>query len=350
MNQNPYTLLFGKPPITFIPRSLQKKQIIDEFSESVINNQAYVIVGLRGSGKTVFLRDISKYFDTLKDWIVVDLNAERNLLDDFVSSLNSTRKITNLFRSAKINLSYLGIGIEIDGVPPITNINVAAREMLAVLRKHKKRVLVTVDEITNSSHIREFALAFQSFIGAELPIFFLSTGLFENVRELEENKGSTFFARTPKIVMEPLKIRSVADSYMETFHLDQKTAYEMAALTKGYSFAFQVLGYFTWKANGNYKDVMEEYKSYLNGYSYEKIWSELSTEDHTFAYGIAKSESGKISDIRSIIQWDQNKVGPYRKRLMNKGILNTAQYGYLKFNLPFFDAFVTEKYEEMLYY
>ena len=53
MSRNPYTLLFGKQPVTFLPRAVQREMIIDEFCEDVINEQAYVIIGLRGSGKTV---------------------------------------------------------------------------------------------------------------------------------------------------------------------------------------------------------------------------------------------------------------------------------------------------------
>ena len=192
MSRNPYTLLFGKQPVTFLPREVQREMIIDEFCEEVINEQAYVIVGLRGSGKTVFMSDVSKYFETQDNWVVADLNAERNLLEDFVSKLSSMSKLTEIFLHAKINLSLFGFGLEISDAEPVANIEFAAKQMLESLQKHKKRILVTVDEITNSKSVREFALAFQSFIRAGLPVFFLSTGLYENVKQLEEAKDSGF--------------------------------------------------------------------------------------------------------------------------------------------------------------
>lgn len=345
--RNPYTILFGRPPLTFLPRDHQRAVVLEEFTDKVINTQAYVIVGLRGSGKTVFMTDIAKHIDTLDDWVVIDLNSERNLLEDMVSSLNSRRKLHEIFRMANINLSYFGLGLEISGASPVTNVEEAARLMLKSLKKHNKRVLVTVDEISNSKSVREFALAFQSFIRSELPIFFLSTGLYENIHELEASKGSTFFMRTPKIEMGPLSLRDICDNYQETFSLERTSAIEMANMTRGYSFAFQVLGHYTWQASGDYLSVIGKYRNHLFNYSYDKIWSELSHEDKELAYGIAKSAHGKVAEIREILGWNANKIGPYRKRLQRKGLVNLEQYGYIFFSLPLFSDFVIEKREEL---
>ena len=263
--------------------------------------------------------------------------------------MNSRQKLAALFKSAKINLSYLGLGLEISGAAPVTNIESAARQMLETLKKHGKRVLVTVDEITNSKSIREFVLAFQSFIRADLPIFFLSTGLYENVKQLEEDKKSTFFMRTPKIEMNPLSIREIAENYGDTFSLDREKALKMAQLTKGYSFAFQVLGHYTWKEKGDYLRALKKYKNHLFQYSYEKIWSELSQMDREFAYGISKSEHGKIAEIREVLKWRAEMIGPYRKRMIRRGLINTDTYGYIQFRLPLFEEYAIEKYEEQKY-
>lgn len=55
----------------------------------------------------------------------------------------------------------------------------------------------------------------------------------------------------------------------------------MASLTKGYAYAYQVLGYLYWRYNVEEErslsldDLLSYYDSYLEEYSYEKIWSEL---------------------------------------------------------------------------
>ena len=67
----------------------------------------------------------------------------------------------------------------------------------------------------------------------------------------------------------------------------------MADMTKGYPFAFQVLGYLTWQKDGDYKSVVGMYRQYLSEYVYDKIWSELSNKDKKICYGIAETASGK---------------------------------------------------------
>ena len=53
----------------------------------------------------------------------------------------------------------------------------ALSKMLAVLKKHKKKLLVTVDEVVNNQYVREFVTTFQILVQENLPIFLLMTGL-----------------------------------------------------------------------------------------------------------------------------------------------------------------------------
>lgn len=69
---NPFSLSFGKEPLSFIERGRQSREIIDGFSEENPSCQVYMITGVRGSAKTVMLTDIAKHFCKEKDWIVVD--------------------------------------------------------------------------------------------------------------------------------------------------------------------------------------------------------------------------------------------------------------------------------------
>lgn len=81
--------------------------------------------------------------------------------------------------------------------------------------------------------------------------------------------------------------------------------------------------------------MLAEYRQYLEEYVYEKIWTELSAKDKEIAYVIAKCETGKIKDIRGIIDIDTNQFNPYRKCLIKKGIVDGSEYGVVRFTLPF---------------
>ena len=56
--QNPFTLTFGKSPLEPVERPVQMKEIIDTFTAEQINQQMFIITGVRGSGKTVMMTEI----------------------------------------------------------------------------------------------------------------------------------------------------------------------------------------------------------------------------------------------------------------------------------------------------
>lgn len=343
--KNPYSMVFGKEPEQLISRTAQFNTVVGDFTEENPPYQTYLLTGVRGSGKTVMMTDLVNRFRGMDDWIVVELNPDRDLLNGLAANLSSNQKNATIFQNAKINLSFLGFGVEISGVAPITDIEVALHEMIASLKKHGKKILVAIDEVTNNQNVRTFASAFQIMIRRDLPVFLLMTGLYENVNAIQDEKNLTFLYRSPKLEMKALNIGMVAEKYGTTLQLSYEQALEMAKYTKGYPFAFQVLGYLTWNNQGNYTEVLTEYRQYLDEYVYEKIWSELSTRDRQIAYAIAQCPSGKVKEVREKLQIENNAFNPYRKRMIKKGILDGSEYGVVKFTLPFFERFVLENYD-----
>ena len=259
-----------------------------------------------------------------------------------LAKLNSNKVCAAIIKSAKIDLSFFGFGVAIEGVPPLTDTETAIITILEKLKKQDKRLLITIDEVTNNDYMKVFAGSFQIFVRQDLPVFLLSTGLYENIDELQNEKNLTFLFRAPKIQLKPLNQQAVMNKYKNIFQIDQDVAKQMAELTRGYPFAFQVLGYLTWNHSGHYEAVLEEYEQYLSEFVYDKIWSELSQKDRIVARGIAETESGKIKEIREHLGMETNEFNPYRKRLMKKGIVSGETRGYVFFTLPLFERYVID--------
>lgn len=342
--KNPFSMVFGKEPEQLISRTAQFNTVIHDFTEDNPPYQTYLLTGVRGSGKTVMMTDLANRFRQYDDWVVVELNPDRDLLNGLAANLASNQKFAQIFQNAKLNLSFLGFGMEISGITPITDIEVALREMIANLQKHGKKILIAIDEVTNNQNVRTFASAFQIMVRQNLPVFLLMTGLYENINAIQDEKNLTFLYRSPKLEMKALNIGMVAEKYRDTLELSYEQSVEMAKCTKGYPFAFQVLGYLTWEKQGDYKDVLPEYRQYLEEYVYEKIWSELSAKDKEIAYAVAKCPSGRVKEIREYLHIETNVFNPYRKRMIRKGILDGSEYGVVRFTLPFFERFVVENY------
>ena len=343
-NGNPFVLDFGREPYEMIPRSRVMNELAESFMADRPSRQVAIITGVRGSGKTVFMTSVCKLFQQEEDWIVVELNPARDLLQGLAAKLSEEKSLRDVFTSAKINLSAFGLGFEVAGAPPIQDIEVALSRMLSGVRAKNKKVLVAVDEASNTPQMRVFASAFQILLRQDLPVFLLMTGLYENIASLQDEKSLTFLYRAPRIALSPLNIGRMTDSYARVFSIPQELALKMAQKTKGYSFAFQVLGYFTWEYRDDPARIDAEYKQYLEEYVYEKIWQELSPGDRKVLYGIANVPSGEVSEIRDFLQMTSNQFTPYRSRLIRKGIINGEAYGVVRFELPLFEAFVLENY------
>lgn len=340
--QNPFTLTFGKSPLEQVERPVQTNEIIDTFTAEPVNQQMFLITGVRGSGKTVMMTEISRKLRNREEWVVIELNPSVDLLQGMLSKLNSNPVCAGIIKSAKIDLSFWGFGVSIEGAAPITDAETAIIAILEKMKKNGKKLLVTIDEVTNNEFMHVFAGSFQIFVRQDLPIFLLATGLYENIDELQNEKNLTFLYRAPKIQMKPLNQQAIIKKYMNIFQIEREQAAQMAELTKGYPFAFQVLGYLTWNNHGNYQEVLEEYEQYLSEFVYDKIWSELSRKDRVVARGIAETDSGKIKDIREYLGMETNQFNPYRKRLIKKGILSGEMRGYVYFTLPLFEDYVLE--------
>ncbi len=343
MNQrnNPFTLSFGRKPLEYISRPIQTDMILDSLKAEHSPNQVFMISGVRGSGKTVLLANVVSRLKEEKDWVIAELSPERDLLNALAAKLyNSKMQIS--FTEAKIDLSFLGLGVSVQGSSPVTDLETAIEKMLIVLKKKEKRLLVTVDEAINNQYVREFASVFQIFMRQEFPVYLLMTGLYENIYNLQNEKTLTFLYRAPKIVLPSLSASAIINRYRLVFDIDKEKASYMAGLTLGYPFAFQLLGYLCWASGGaeHLEEILPEYDQYLDEYVYSKIWSELSAIDKQILTSMVETGEKSVTAIRKNIDMSTEKFSVYRKRLLNKGIIQAEGYGEIAFALPRFDLFI----------
>lgn len=349
MKKNPFTLMFGQKPLQFISRLSQTDAILGDFLEEPVSSHIYILTGVRGSGKTVMMTTISQKIAENSDWIVIELNPTRDLLQGLAARLYDHSDLQHIFFNAKLNLSAFGIGVTIDGAPPVADIETALKKMLEQIQKAGKKVLITIDEVVNNENVRIFTSAFQIFVRQNLPIFLLMTGLYDNIYDLQNEETQTFLYRAPKIILDPLNYTAVRSQYQKVFDISTEEAEKMAALVKGYPFAFQVLGSLYWNhrtepSEDLISDILPEYDQYLSEYVYEKIWSEMSEQDRKIVAVLADHGEIKIKDLREKLEgMSSEKFSVYRDRLKRKGVISTENYGKVSLILPRFSEFVKDR-------
>lgn len=343
---NPFTLSFGKVPNEYIPRLYQTDQIISAFDSDPSTDQFYVIVGVRGTGKTVQMNAIVDRYRKEKNWIVAKINPEDQILSSVYAELYHSNKLHSSVKKAKLSASVsagpvkLEISNEDNG--PQLSLTSKVSELLLIAAEQKKKILISIDEISNTPQMAEFASAMQIFISDHLPIYVLGTALYENLEELADKKNLSFLYRAPRVYLNPLDLEEISKAYQRTLQISRDLSITLAKLTKGYSFAFQALGFICWehKNSINVKKLLPEYDSYLREYSYKKIWNELSENDKKVAAAVSMHEGNKVREIREACHMEPNEFSPYRARLYDKGLIDTSVYGRISFTLPRFSQFI----------
>ena len=320
---------------------------MDDFLADKPTSQTYMITGVRGSGKTVMLTEISMALREYDDWITIELNPEEELMDALASKLYNIEKIKPLFIKSRISLAVGGSGATIEQGSPAPTSEVIVEMMLKILAKHKKRLLISIDEVSNNRYVKKFAHSYQIFLRAEYPVYMIMTGLYENIYDLQNEKSLTFLYRVPRLVLEPLSIPMIANTYAAVFGISSDEAARMAAVTKGYPFAFQVLGYIRWMHKGYTQDqILSEYDHYLSEYVYDKIWHELNETDKKVVLAMsATNECMKIQALREQLGMSSSLFSTYREKLIRKGLADVSRYGYIGLVLPRFREFAVTRNE-----
>lgn len=339
---NPFSLTFGREPKNLIKTLEQFDMIKDCFLTENPTNNTYLITGVRGSGKTVLLTSLQKYFDNLNDWIVVDLNPEIDMLEYLASNIYEKSNAKFKFMKAEFGFSFKGVSISISGEKPISNVATLLEKLLDVVKKNKKKVLICIDDVSNNPNMKTFVHQFQILLRHDYPIFLLMTGLYENVRNLQNEKSLTFLYRAPQIYMNTLSLISIAESFEKELGANRDDAIEMSKLTKGYAYAYQVLGYILFDANKSKldKDTINKFDTYLREYVYEKIYFDMPKTEKEIIIALANSKENKISEIMDFTKINREKMSQYRDKLIKKGILTSTGWGKIDYALPRFKEYV----------
>lgn len=231
-----------------------------------------MITGVRESGKTALMNLVISYFEEKDDWIVVKINPERDIITSLASKLYDKGSGKRLFAEVNLSVNLYGISLSTSGSNPISNPESILDKLFADAKKHSKKVLIAIDEVSNS-HVRVFAHTFQGLIGDDMPAYLVMTGLYENIHFLQNEKTLTFLYRAPVIERKPLDIIDIALSYEEIFNIGKTEAGALAKMTGGYAFAYQALGYVLYENNTSEINdkILKIYDSYLRKFAYDKM-------------------------------------------------------------------------------
>lgn len=139
------------------------------------------------------------------------------------------------------------------------------------------------------------------------------TGLKKNILSLQGDNRISFLKRAEKIELMNLNIRAIKLNYEKNLNIPEEKAVEMAQLTKGYSYAFDI------------------------------IWDDLSAKEKEVLKAIVNSPTLTTKDILASSNLDSNTYNEYRNILITKGIIKSIGYGEIDIILPRFAEIAKEQ-------
>lgn len=171
-------------------------------------------------------------------------------------------------------------------------------------------------------------------------LYLLCTGLSKNIEDFTNEPHLSFFVRSEVVEMPNLNLHDIAYEYQHLLSIGQVEAVNLAKITKGYAYGYQVLGevYYKKEKDDDIEDLLIKFDRIV-GSQYDLIWNSLSIGEQELVKIIVNEDSGRVGDIQAKMS-NPKSFASYRDRLIKKHILNTEMRGYVNINLPRFREYV----------
>lgn len=328
---NPFTLTYGLQPKTYISdETCTVEEIVSAFGSDNPMVHSCIITGPRGSGKTALMHAAAKKLQASKNWVVIDLNSSTPLVNDLSARLiDEATSGTGIIKLLYLALlGYAGLGFSDEA----SKVNFASDE----LAKHKKNILITIDEAKSDANMAEFANRFKMLVRQGINIFVIITGLYEDIYKVDA-ESIPLSLRAGKMFLTPLKLDKIKDTYKESFKISDDEALKMAKLTKGYPFGFQAWGALYWEYSDRktFDEIVDMYDGILEDYVYNALWSELSETERLVIKAFTDDDAKmSIDELCVNANAPKEEVVKAVSRLTAKMICTETEKGYFLLALP----------------
>lgn len=362
MPQNPFRPTFGVSPVVVAGRKATLFHIETGLLEGIGSAYRFTIVsGLRGSGKTVFLNQAEELAQQ-HGWEVVNVPVAGNMIDSLVAS--ELPELLNRLKGGKRRWSIEAVEInqigsisfsddkEHQGFPTLRSLLVEACEILTA---RGAGLLLSLDELqaAHPSYLHHLSEAIQLAARKKLNIAFCFAGLPEEINTLLDHSGTTFLRRAIPIVLEKLSPEDVASTLQETARSGGKAFSESAlalatSLCDGYAYLIQLIGSLAWTYSTD-NTINEETVASIKAHAIDRMGAQVHTPalravpDRELAVLVAMAQQDGPAVISRIVELTgipSNQVSTYRRRLIDRGLIEPKGHGIVDFTMPHMGAHI----------
>ena len=382
-NTNPFNPGAGAPPLELVGRDaiLRQSEIVLERVRRGRAERSLLLVGLRGVGKTVLLREIRR--SALEKGYLVEMieaQEERTLTQLLVPALRrllldldtAKRTAATVKRGLRVLRSFLGtvkvsagdweVSLGVDPEPGRADSGDLESDLQDLLvavgeaaRETERPIALLIDELQYLPKAGLAALirSLHAVAQEQLPLVLFGAGLpqlFSQIGEAKSYAERLFrFAEIGRLSQ--LDSDEVVRGPVQTqgARVDQDALKEIYGQTKGYPYFLQEWGYRAWNlAPADLIDLAVARQATrlaiqeLDSQFFRVRFDRVTPAEREYMLALAELGEGvhRSAEVARTIDKTTNQLGTVRDSLIRKGMIYSPTHGEIAFTVPLFDQFM----------
>jgi hypothetical protein len=381
--KNPYAPGAGTLP----PQLAGRDEIIEQVDIQLdrcrngLPFRSFLLVGLRGVGKTVLLNHLALEAEakgfavvsietpekrSLPALIIPSLRASLLRLDKASAATDASKKamkaLGGFVSAMKLKYNDIEFGLDLGNEPGIADSGDLESDLidlfiqLGLAAKDKKTALILfIDEVQYISEA-EFAaliMALHKCTQKQLPIALVGAGLPQLVGQAGRAKSyAERLFQYPEIGplnSDSAKIALIIPAKKLNVEYENLALEEILLQTQGYPYFLQEWGKHCWQCADNSpiteinaKTATSLAVAELDASFFRVRFDRLTPTEKKYLRAMAELGPGphRSGDIAQLLKKDVSAVAPTRANLINKGMIYSPEHGDNSFTVPLFDGYM----------
>lgn len=324
--------------------------------------RAVVILGQRGSGKTVLLWELADRAEKLGFVVATPTIASEDLLPRIVEKIQERgeRYVSDGAGTSLTggSIGALGFSVGLTFTREVEETKTTQFKLVQLVRKLTgvgRGTLILVDELqANSPEIRQLVTVYQEMVGEGLDVALVMAGLPAAVSATLNDRVLTFLNRARKVSLPPLPLGDIDAFFLEAFdrlgvRIDPEARRRAAEFTQGSPYMLQLVGHaITIRTSDSgqigsskLEEALTSAMSDFENDVCETTLVALSDKDVEFLGAMAQDkDASRVSDVAERMGVTVDYAQKYRKRLMDAGIIEAARRGFVRFAVPYLMSYL----------
>jgi AAA ATPase domain len=377
-NQNPYNPGAGTPPPELAGRDpliAQARNAIERVKRGK-PAKSFILLGLRGVGKTVLLNEFEQIAESLAcQTAMLEADPDKPLAAQLApllhrillrldrvkragADIHNAFGVLRGFASAfKVQLGDLEFGLASQA--PTGDLTIDLTDLMVAIgqaaEKRDAAVVLLVDEIQyiSKSDLSALIMALHKIAQRQLPILLFGGGLPQLARLAGDAKSyaERLFDYPPLGPLDAASARQAvaAPALREQVKYDDDALDYIIAQTGGYPFFLQVWGAHCWETApaspitlAHAKEASKRAVEALDESLFKVRLARLTDRQKAYARAMAElgPAPGNSSDIARLLGLSVTQSAPIRDELVKKGMAYSPERGLIGFTVPKFDEFM----------